>query len=300
MIQLSIVICTRNRPADLARCLTSLDKQTLAPGQVIVVDSSTEPLTDTCLKALTIATEKIYIHTRPGLTYQRNRGIERARGDIVCFFDDDVELEPTCLERLAEVFAHHPEYVGGMGAVTNINPYKNNLYHFWHTVFLLQRDYASGNFTLSGMPTHRYGTNQFGQTAVLGGCGMAFRRSVLEKEKFDEALERYAYLEDVDMSWRASRHGKMFFTPAARLAHFNSPENRDRISDNRAMYVANYGYHFLKNVYPTAPWRLPFFAWSLIGLLGEAVILNRTHAHMQGIIRGIRYLMRHRGKLPWH
>lgn len=284
----SVIICTRNRAGDLARCLNSLARQSAHPDEIIIIDSSDEPLSSNQQEQLRLLSASvIYKHTAPGLTFQRNVGLSCARGDIVYFFDDDVILEPNYLKEMNAVFAEHPEFIGGMGYVTGVEAKKNNLYRFIQYCFLLQRDNASGYFTLSGMPTHAYGTDQFKQVEVLGGCCMAYRASVLKKHRFDEHLKRYGYMEDCDFSWRASRDGKLFYNPAARLAHLQSPLDRDHVVDNKAMFIKNYSYLFFKNIYPYNKLKIFAYGWSVIGLFVQALIFRRF-ADMRGYFKGLR------------
>src|SRR3990167_4800057 len=176
----SIIICTRNRTNDLIACLNSLARQTVLPDELIIVDSSDQPLgqdfVDNLSRTLRQAsslrqrlrrTQQCeqeneawvqgseiliqYHHTKPGLTYQRNIGIDHAHGDIIYFFDDDVILRPDYIERMQEAFDRNPAYKAGMGDIANIDQNPSRKYQFFRKIFLLPRQRASGNFTWSGM-----------------------------------------------------------------------------------------------------------------------------------------------------
>lgn len=292
-LTVSVIICTRNRLADIMQCLESLVLQAVMPQEIIVVDSSDTPLQSFKEFNALFSNERfplirlVYRHTAPGLTYQRNIGISLATQDIVHFLDDDVILTSHYLASMRQVFQEHPEYAGGMGTVTNIPvPAKLNWHRLLRYIFLLQRDYASGNFTLSGMPTHAYGITQFKAVEVLGGCCMAYRSWVFKKYLFDEQLTRYAFMEDCDFSRRVSYEYPLFYNPAARLEHHPSKANRDGIIDNRAMYIKNYRYLFYKNIYPNNRMALIAFYWSIIGLFIEAV-LTRNSDYVKGYWKGL-------------
>jgi GT2 family glycosyltransferase len=294
MITTTVIICTRNRSADLARCLESLVIQTAIPQEIIVVDSSDVPLRDQqsfrdLFNAQRFPSVRlVYLHTNPGLTYQRNRGIEHATQDIVHFLDDDVILTSHYLYEMRKSFEENPAYAGGMGTITNIPvPARLNWHRLFRYIFLLQRDYSSGNFTASGMPTHAYGTPVFRRVQVLGGCCMAYRLWVFKKYLFDEKLVRYAFMEDCDFSRRVSYEHPLFYNPAAKLEHHPSPSNRDTTVDNRAMYIKNYRYLFYKNVYPYKPFARIALWWSIVGLFLEALLI-RNRAHLKGYIQGLR------------
>jgi len=222
-LTISVIICTRNRIESLLECLESMRYQTTSPDELIIVDSSDIPLitqksfTTFFTSTYFTNTVLIYQHTKPSLTHQRNVGIDQAHGDVIYFFDDDVILSHDYIKEMQRIFAGHPHYGGGMGTITNIAEYKPTLRYALRTFFLIQRSHATGMFTCSGMPTHTYGTDSFKNVQVLGGCCCAYRAQILAKCRFDEYLERYAYMEDCDLSKRASRHCKLFFNPYARL-----------------------------------------------------------------------------------
>jgi glucosyl-dolichyl phosphate glucuronosyltransferase len=289
---ITIVICTRNRLGDLKNFLLSLATQTLAPFELIIVDSSDTPLqyhlsfASLCSSTAFPKTCVDYVHTQPGLTYQRNIGVARATGDVLYFFDDDVILEPTYLEKMNAIFMCSPHYGGGMGTITNLPQKIQGWQRALRVIFLLQRDYAAGLFTWSGMPTHAYGLQEFKEVEVLGGCCMAYRRTMLQHHSFDEALTRYAYMEDCDVSYRISRDAPLFYNPQARLQHHNSPLARDRVVDNRAMFIRNYSYLFFKNFYPTNKLRIVAYGWSILGLFIEAILV-RNRDYIKGYAKGL-------------
>ena len=289
----SVIICTYNRQEDLARCLHSLQQQTAPPTEIIIVDATPKELQSPVAMAPLLNQERyngaqlFYLQTQKGLTIQRNIGIAQATGDIIYFFDDDVILEPDYLAQMQEQFQTKSHYVGGMGAVTNVPAPASNKYHLFRRLFFLQRDHADGRFTLSGMPTHAYGRTAFMNVEALGGCCMAFRRSALQKETFDEKLAHYAYMEDADMAWRVGKQGPLFYTPAARLAHMHSPISRDNIIKNRAMFMRNYRYLFFKNIYPQHPKRICAHWWSIIGLFLQAIILGH-YDEIKGYMLGLK------------
>ena len=288
----AVILCTRNRLPDIVRALQSLAVQTLVPEELIIIDSSDTPLSKQQEFTRYFSVDcfphslLLYKHTAPGLPFQRNRGIACATADIVHFIDDDVVLEHDYLEQMHAAFSMRPTYLGGMGTVTNIGMPCFDYIYCLRTFFLLQRDYSSGFFTASGMPQHCYGTKDFKDVEVLGGCCMSYRSSVFKKHLFDEKLGRYAFMEDCDFSKRVSKDGALFFNPCARLAHFNSPLNRDSIVDARALFIKNYSYLFFKNFFSENRWRIFAYGWSVLGLFVEALFV-RNRRYIQGYFKGI-------------
>lgn len=275
----SVIICTKNRIDDLIPCLRSLAEQTVAPDELIIVDSSDVPIKTNKI-FVELFTEKhfpqvhlSYHHTKPGLTFQRNRGIEKATGDLIYFFDDDVVLEKRYLEEMQSCFAINSDCIGGMGTITNIKPISFK-YRWYRRLFGLQRTFSSGNFTYSGMPMHPYGTTQFKKVSVVGGCCMAFRKQALSEEKFDESFSGYCFMEDADIASRLANRHALFFNPKARLVHNESPVARDKIFDAARMIIKNYSYLFFRNFYPKNRLRIFAYWWTLTGLFLEAILMR--------------------------
>lgn len=86
----TVIICTRNRTADLKRCLESLAAGTVQPAEVIVVDN--DPQNGDTKKVAEKFGVKYVPEPRPGLSIARNTGLAAATQDLVLFTDDDVVL----------------------------------------------------------------------------------------------------------------------------------------------------------------------------------------------------------------
>jgi GT2 family glycosyltransferase len=101
---ISVVVCTRDRPDRLARCLKSLGELSESPLEIVVVDNA--PTSDSTERLVAGEQGVVYVtEPRPGLSAARNRGIRESRGDIIAFTDDDVVVHPAWLTRLSDGFA---------------------------------------------------------------------------------------------------------------------------------------------------------------------------------------------------
>jgi hypothetical protein len=100
----SVIICSRDRPDDLARCLASLAACDPAPDEIVVVDNSPGSPE---VRAVVSATPgaRLVVEPRPGLSRARNAGVAAARGTILLFTDDDVEVLPGWLVPIRAAFA---------------------------------------------------------------------------------------------------------------------------------------------------------------------------------------------------
>ena len=100
----SVVVCTRDRSAQLARCLRSLTELSEAPAEILVVDNA--PTSDATRQVVAAVPGVRYVlEPLPGLSRARNTGIRCSAGDIVAFTDDDVEVHPGWITGLRRGFS---------------------------------------------------------------------------------------------------------------------------------------------------------------------------------------------------
>ena len=292
----SVIICTRDRLEPLVRCLGSIAEQTYPISQLIIVDSSESPVhsaqafVDAFSAGQFPITELIYLHTKPGLTFQRNQGVALARAGVVFFFDDDVTLSPRFVAYLMEVFEEHPEYGGGMGTIAGVRLIQKRPVDRLRRFFLLNYSASDGRMQKSGMPRHPTGRSTFMEVEVLSGGLTAYRAQVLAEFAFDEVVTGYAYMEDVDFSYRVSRRHRLFYDPRAVIEHHHPPAAWDQSADNRRMYLVNYHYFFFKNIYADCRWCVLHHLWAVFGLFVIALLGGRWQA-LRGYCRGLREIL---------
>lgn len=179
----TLVICTRDRPDALQRCLASLPEQTVQPHAVIVVDNaSCGEQTRQVAEAFGVT----YVREdRPGLDIARNTGALLAQSDVVAYTDDDVVLHPQWVERMVGAFASKVDAVSGLVLPGSLRTPAE--LHF-------ERHWGFGK----GFRRKLFGTEFFARDAVDGcpawevgaGASMAFRAAVFQQVGlFDERLD---------------------------------------------------------------------------------------------------------------
>jgi glycosyltransferase involved in cell wall biosynthesis len=118
-VDITAIVCTRDRSASLERCLAALAAQTLAAQsyEVIVVDNGSKDGTATLAAAFCErhTSFRYVFEERVGLSIARNTGVQLSSSDILAFTDDDAEPEASWLERLLERFRQHGGNVGIVG-----------------------------------------------------------------------------------------------------------------------------------------------------------------------------------------
>ncbi|SDG41908.1 Glycosyl transferase family 2 [Pedobacter terrae] len=110
-MNISIIIPTRNRALQLAETLESIAIQQLNNNiEVIVIDNGSNDNTkDMVIHFVKRIPNLIYkFDDMPGLLTGRHLGAEIASGEILCFLDDDVGLNPNYLKHLANTFSNNP------------------------------------------------------------------------------------------------------------------------------------------------------------------------------------------------
>ncbi|WP_298298086.1 glycosyltransferase [Hydrotalea sp.] len=119
-IKISVVICTYNRAAYIAAALESLIAQTIAKSsfEVIVANNNSTDNTELICKHFIAAHPDYALHflnePKQGASFARNTGAALAKGDLLCFMDDDAIAAPDYLEKIIDFFTTHPD-AGGLG-----------------------------------------------------------------------------------------------------------------------------------------------------------------------------------------
>lgn len=108
-IDLSVVLCTCNRAGRLKRTIESLCQASGPQGveyEILVVDNRSTDNTRGVIGAFARESHRLryVLETVRGVTSARNRGIREARGEIIAFLDDDVEVSPRWMHEVIRAF----------------------------------------------------------------------------------------------------------------------------------------------------------------------------------------------------
>jgi GT2 family glycosyltransferase len=111
---ISIVVCTRDRTAQLKNCLASLIESDYENYEIIVIDNA--PSNDATLHLCKSYPVKYTREIKPGLDRARNRGIQESSNEIIAFTDDDVKVDKYWLQSINKIFSNK-EVMGASGYV---------------------------------------------------------------------------------------------------------------------------------------------------------------------------------------
>lgn len=109
MEKISVIIPVYNSENELARCLDSVINQTYKNIEIILInDGSADNSLEIC-KEYEVRYENIQVlsQTNQGQSAARNRGIEKATGDLIGFVDSDDIIHPEMYEYLYDLLTNH-------------------------------------------------------------------------------------------------------------------------------------------------------------------------------------------------
>jgi glycosyltransferase involved in cell wall biosynthesis len=114
LLPISVLVCTRDRPNSLRKCLNSLSNIEYPAYEVVVVDNASQ---DTSIRKIVESKGFRYVREEtPGLNWARNRAYREAKHDIVAYIDDDAIASPGWLHGFAYSFSN-PEIMAATGMV---------------------------------------------------------------------------------------------------------------------------------------------------------------------------------------
>jgi len=219
-VNVSVVICTRNRPDTIGQALESVAECEYPSFDVHVMDQSTDDQTQKVVNEIATRFKhklKVNYHhlEKAGLSRAYNLGIAASAGEIVACTDDDVVVPKDWVAQIAKAFADDPQ--AGL------------LYGQVLIPESLQEAERNG-LVVPSLPIPKYERLIKGGTRykVFGmGANYALRRSILDRVgRFDEALGGGGPLrssQDFDFAYRVYRAGyAVILVPEVKVDHYGS------------------------------------------------------------------------------
>lgn len=259
---ISVIVPTYQREDVLCSTIAGLLEQDYPDFEVLVVDQTSEhqPTTQAYLEETAKSGKIQWFQVKwASLPGARNYGVERSRGDIILFIDDDVELPAGYLKAHGQVLMNKAD----VGAVAG-------------RVFDRMKLADRPDLTIEYLPEEAMDpgiawyyidlvhTTQPQQVLTARGCNMSFRRDVFEKHglRFDERFRDNAVREESDFCLRLRQTGYMiWYSPEAYLIHLGEETGGCHDISTRSLkyQVTFYHNHFLmglKNLTPSQALRL--------------------------------------------
>ena len=213
-LQASVVVVTWNGRERLAESLPAIVGQQHVRHEVILVDNGSTDGTAEWVRESHPSVRLVELSENKGFAAGNNRGFEAARAPLVAAINNDAIPDPDWLAGLVRGAAAHPN--AGMFASRMV---------YLHDPEIID----SAGISLdplgiawdrgAGAPVH---DDDEGEVFGASAGAALYRRELLQATGgFDERF--FAYLEDVDLAWRARWLGwTARYVPAARVRHMHS------------------------------------------------------------------------------
>lgn len=239
--QISVIVCTRDRPETLGKTLESLAGQRHPNYEVLVVDQSRTDAGERVARRW----QKVHPGLRhlrlqeAGLSRAYNAGIAAAQTPILAFTDDDCVAPEGWLEAIQRAFEAHPEVALLYGQVL-VAPE------------LVARENRDGLTPALTIPQRRILSRRHGFEVFGMGANFAARRTLFERVGgFDEILGGGAPLQstqDFDFAYRVFRSGEAtLLEPDVVVYHYGFRSHRD-LPDTIRSYGVGVGGFYSKHV----------------------------------------------------
>src|SRR5438445_5263954 len=144
----SICIASGRREHLLRRCLKSVLDQNNPPSFELLLCADDDPAVKSLVDSMFPSGSAVTLLSRGSPARLRNILLARARGELLLFLDDDVELEPHFLARLHHLAVDHPE--AGVFGGPNVTPRGSS-------VFQVTQGAVLASLAATGPVRRRYG-----------------------------------------------------------------------------------------------------------------------------------------------
>ncbi len=294
MAEVTVVIPNYNGMSFLAACLDSLRTQTLRDFPVILIDNGSDDGSADFVEERYPEVVLRRFDTNRGFCVAVNEGIRMAQTPYVILLNNDTVCDPTFAEALVHAIAARPKCFSCASRMVKMSEpeYLDNAGDYYCA---LGWAFARGK----GKPAEDYRTKR----AIFSACAGAaiYRRAVFDEiGLFDE--EHFAYLEDVDIAYRARIAGyRNYYIPEAIVRHVGSATSGSIYNEFKTRYSSrNSIYLIYKNMpLPQIILNLPFLT---VGFLVKMIFFARRgylKEYAAGLGKGFRLCHRDK-KVPFH
>lgn len=239
-MKFSLILATVGRTDEVVHLLRSLGDQVLKEFEVIVVDQNPDDRLADVLKHFQDRFPVQHLRSETGLSRARNVGLERFRGEIAAFPDDDCWYPPDLLQSVAGFFAANPAWDALICRVVT----------------------ASGNPAVGRQPLSSGKVTPGNVWTRANSNALFLRKHVLEVTgAFNEELglgsgTPWGGAEEIEYVVRALRNEfRIYYDPGITVCHpadppFSDPEGRDRhfrygLGMGRALKISEYPLWFV-------------------------------------------------------
>lgn len=280
--EVTVIIPNYNGKTLLENCIKTLEHQTCLDFVLMIVDNgSTDGSTELCSDVLKI--EWIKLKENTGFCGAVNIGIAHTQTPYFILLNNDTEAEPRFVEELLGAMKKS-EGLFSCGA-------KMLDYHRHEIIDNAGDYYTALGWAVArgkGKPAHAFDTEK-NVFSVCGGASIYRTAVIREIGVFDE--NHFAYLEDVDIGYRARIYGyRNRYIPSAQVYHVGSATTGTRYNEKKVFLAARNSMFLIYKNMPLLQFllNLPFI---LLGVLAKFLFFLRkgfAGEYLRGICEGIR------------
>jgi len=206
-IKLSVIIPTGFGSDNLPCTLSSLSSNDFSHESyevIIVTYNNTAHILEMVEKPLS----QVIVCSKRGNAAARNKGAEKAKGNIVCFIEPDVVVPADWLTRIFHFFSQHPDAEGVGGPILPFDS-ATGIQNFAAKKWLVDSDF----------PKEEVSVKPWVLRGSLFAHNCAYRKKgLLSIGGFDESFISSA--EDIELCWRLAAQGKLLvFDPSLIVYH---------------------------------------------------------------------------------
>lgn len=261
---ISVVIPTYNRANRIEETIDAICNQTieLSSYEVIVVNNNSKDNTEEVLKKLSEKYNNLsYVfQSRQGASPTRNKGVSRAKADIVLLLDDDMIAEKDLLEQHLKSHENHSGSVLGFFE----NDWGDNEKKF------LQYLKLSGEQNAFPFENGEIVSYQHFYT----GCISVKKDLFMKVGGFDEGFVQYG-VEDIDLGYRMEFYGnKILYNKNAKTFHKYSPSFK---SFKKKKLSAGKSLKYFLRKYPHLRYSFFFEPFAPLSLLILKIVFSLTY-----------------------
>ena len=242
MQEVSVIIPNYNGIAYLEGVLASLEQQTMDNFEVIVVDNGSTDGSSAFIAANFSWVRIIELSDNFGFSKAVNVGIEASRTPYVLLLNNDTEVEKNFVEEMLAAIRRHKNAFSCQAKMIQYHD-RNKLDDAGNYYCSLGWGFARGK----GKDISAYDKEE----KIFAACAGAaiYRKKLMNKTGlFDE--EHFAYMEDVDIGYRARIYGyENWYAPRAVVYHVGSGTSGSRYNQFKIRYSSrNNIYMIYKNM----------------------------------------------------
>ena len=243
MKKAAVIIPNWNGRQYLENCLNSLRAQSFRSFEVYVIDNGSK---DGSTKMVTDRYPEVKLHCfqeNTGFCHAVNTGIKISREPYIILLNNDTVADPEMTGELVKAISSRPKAFSCQAKMLSMAQ-RDVIDDAGDMYCALGWAYAMGR----GRKEERYNRPE----RIFASCGGAsiYRRSLLEKTGlFDEA--HFAYLEDIDLCYRAAVYGyASYLAPKARVWHAGSSASGSKYNRFKVSHSSRNNVYMLRKNMP--------------------------------------------------